>query len=393
MKPMQAGTGPVKQIVWVNLIFFALTTLGAVIGAPLYIARYGISLPEVLLFAFYMVVTGLSITVGYHRMYAHATFKANPIVHFFVLFFGAAAFEQSALKWASQHREHHLYVDTNRDPYSIKKGFFYAHIGWLIFWDHFIDFDNVKDLQKNRMVTLQHKYFEAWATLAGILTPVLIGALTGHALGALVFAVCCRITLVYHATFCINSVCHMFGKATYDIYSTAKDHWFVAMMTYGEGYHNFHHRFPSDYRNAVLWYQWDPSKWTIALLEKIGFAWDVKRVSRFRILEARLAAEHQRANDTLKVLSRHPALHAALDMFRERHRQLKQNLVNWEHAAKAHQAVLQAEVARHSQEIRKSAKVNLRIARRRFHDAHEQWTTLVNRHPLDLERVLVSALS
>ena len=121
---------------WVNITFFAVTTLAGVFGAPVYIYYYGIAATEVALFLFYFGATGLSITVGYHRLFAHATFKTNRVVRFFLLFFGAAAFEQSALQWSAQHRDHHRYVDTDRDPYSIRKGFFYAHIGWLIFWQH-----------------------------------------------------------------------------------------------------------------------------------------------------------------------------------------------------------------------------------------------------------------
>jgi len=113
--------------------FFAITTLLGVVGAPIYLYHYGISLSEVLLLVFYIAATGLSVTVGYHRLYAHATFKAHPVIHFLTLFFGAAAFEQSALLWSAQHRYHHQYVDTDQDPYNIKKGFFYAHMGWLIF--------------------------------------------------------------------------------------------------------------------------------------------------------------------------------------------------------------------------------------------------------------------
>src|SRR3989338_3286557 len=105
---------------------------------------------------FFMAMTGLSVTVGYHRLFAHVSFKAHPLVRFLVLFFGAAAFEQSALKWAALHRTHHQYVDTEPDPYNIKVGFFYAHVGWIMFWKHGVDYQNVKDLQKSRLLMHQH---------------------------------------------------------------------------------------------------------------------------------------------------------------------------------------------------------------------------------------------
>lgn len=377
--------------VWENIIFFAVTALVTLIGAPIYIHKFGISTPEIILFAFYMVATGLGITVGYHRLFAHVNYKASPIVRFLLLFFGAAAFEQSVLKWASQHRDHHQYVDTDRDPYSIKKGFFYAHIGWMIFWEHQYNFDNVKDLQKSPMIMHQHKYYMLWSIVAGILTPIAIGALTGHALGAFIFAVCTRLTLVYHATFCINSVCHMFGKATYDIYATAKDHWFVALMTYGEGYHNFHHRFPSDYRNGVRWYQWDPSKWVIAFLSRVGLTHDLRTVSRFQILHARLAAEHQRTRDLLETVKPHHSLKPAFEAFRQRYENLRHSLVTWERAAAEYQKLIRVEWDKRSHDFHEMAHQKMKDARAQFEIAHRQWDNLISQHPIDLQKYLLLA--
>ena len=286
---------PYRQNDWRNIIFFSITTLIAVIGTPWYLMNFDLTTFDVILFMFYIVTTGASITVGYHRLYAHATYKANWLVRFLLLFFGAAAFEQSALRWACQHRVHHKHVDTEDDPYNIKRGFFYAHMGWLIFWQHPTDFTNVKDLQKDKMVMHQHNHYKIWAFSAGIILPILIGAAVGHFWSALILAVCLRLTFVYHATFLINSACHMFGKATYDIHASAKDHWFIAFLTYGEGYHNFHHRFPSDYRNAVVWYQWDPSKWCIYALSLIGFTSDLKRVPVEAIARAKAKADEELA--------------------------------------------------------------------------------------------------
>jgi stearoyl-CoA desaturase (delta-9 desaturase) len=373
---MQSETNSVRSLVWENIIFFAVTTLIAVVGAPIYIYHYGISLSEWLLMAFFFAATGLGVTVGYHRLFAHRNFKASPLVRFLVLFFGAAAFEQSALKWASQHRDHHKYVDTDLDPYSIKKGFWYAHIGWLIFWQHKIHYENAKDLQESRLIMHQHKYYHFWAVAAGILMPLLIGALTGHALGALIFAVCVRLTFVYHATFCINSVCHMFGKATYDIYASARDHWFIALFTFGEGYHNFHHRFPADYRNGVCWYHWDPSKWLIALLARMGLVWDLKTMSKFRILEAKLAAENQTAQDFLKRMADHPQLALMHHRLSDQYQRLKDQLLAWEQAAKEYHGVLYERFTRRSAELRKGASEKMLAARRHFEDTRLQWKSL-----------------
>ncbi len=289
------GSKMIKANNWPVILFFAVTTAGAIIGAPLYIHRFGVSLSEAALLSFFVVTTGFAITAGYHRLFAHRTFKAGKFIQFLALFFGAAAFEQSALTWCSGHRDHHRYVDTERDPYSIKKGFWYAHIGWMTLWKQWPDYSNVKDLLQNKLVRHQHDHYVAWGVASGILLPVLLGALTGHALGAFVLSVCVRLTLVYHATFCINSVCHTFGKATYDVHSTAKDNWVTAFFTNGEGYHSFHHRFPTDYRNGVRWYQWDPSKWLIAVLAKLGMVWDLKRVDSLTILQTKKTVDIEKA--------------------------------------------------------------------------------------------------
>ncbi len=333
--------------------------MGALIGAPWYLQHFVLSLPEIILFWFFVFATGMSITVGYHRLYAHGSFKANRLVQFLVVFFGAAAFEQSALTWCSGHRDHHRYVDTDLDPYSIKKGFWYAHIGWMTLWQQKPDYNNVKDLLKDDLVMHQHNHYVWWGLVAGILFPIFLGALSGHALGALIFAVCVRLTLVYHATFCINSVCHMFGTATYDIDATAKDHWFVAILTNGEGYHNFHHRFPTDYRNGVCWYHWDPSKWVIAILGKLGMATGLKQTSMIQIFRARLAAQKTRVSRSLARAEVHSRAMRILDW---NYRILERKLQDWE----AHLAKAREDGLRTSRELEQRARQAFEARSRRW---------------------------
>jgi stearoyl-CoA desaturase (delta-9 desaturase) len=264
--------------------------------------------------------------------------------------------------WASLHRDHHRYVDTDTDPYSIKKGFWHAHIGWIFFWKHESTFENSKDLLKNKMLMHQHNNYLLWASGAGIILPVVIGAMMGHALGAFVFAVCARLTLVYQSTFCINSICHMVGTATYDPHSSAKDHWFVALLTNGEGYHNFHHRFPTDYRNGVRWYHWDPSKWMIALLSKMGLAWQLQKVSEFAIIEARLAGEKQRMHDELVQIQNEPHHHTMKEALQLQHENLVKHLKEWEASVKSYQAHISHE-----------ARVRMQKAQADYLHARSQW--------------------
>jgi stearoyl-CoA desaturase (delta-9 desaturase) len=372
----------IRKNLWGNIVFFAVTTLVGLIGTAVYIYHYGVTGSEIALCVFFVVITPLSITVGYHRLFAHAAYKTNAVIRFLLLFFGAAAFEQSALEWTSQHRDHHRYVDTDQDPYSIKKGFFYAHIGWMLFWHHETDYDNVKDLAKDPLIRHQHRYYMVWAILAGIVTPLFIGALTGHLLGALLMSVCLRLAVVHHCTFFINSICHMFGRSTYDIYATAKDNWFIAFLTFGEGYHNFHHRFAGDYRNGVRWYQWDPSKWIIALLGKTGLAWDLKRVSGFRILAAQLAGENRRVTDWLALVEKTMQFMTLDKVFKSQYDYLRQNLVNWEEAAKEYTTVLQRQVADYSEAVRESARQKLVEAQEQFELAHRSWNALLKQCPV-----------
>lgn len=370
----------VRKLNSVNLVFFIALPLIALIGLPWYAAQVGISCAEWTLFWVFVAATGLSITVGYHRLFAHRAFEANPLITFFSLVFGAAAFEQSALMWASQHRDHHRFVDTPQDPYSIKKGFWYAHIGWLIFWEHETDYSNVNDLSADPLIAHQHRYYLAWAVASGVLLPLAIGAATGHLLGAFLLAVAGRLTLVHHSTFSINSFCHTFGRATYDINATARDHWLVALLTNGEGYHNFHHRFASDYRNGVRWYQWDPSKWIILFLSSVGLARKLYRVPSHRILAAKLRAERLRVEQELAREARQET-NTLLEAVRERYARLKVVLLEWERWEAEYRRV-RALVSEKSESYRRTLREKAGKQRRAFRQGRRQWIAFINTNPL-----------
>jgi stearoyl-CoA desaturase (delta-9 desaturase) len=282
---------PKRKTKWAGVILFAVLILCGLIGTPFYIFRHGISTAEIALFSLYLFATGMAITVGYHRFFAHATYKTNNVIRFLLLFFGAASYEESALKWASQHRQHHQFTDTDQDPHNSKRGFWYCHIGWILFYKHCVNLDNVKDLQQNKLVMNQHKYYDVWALASGILLPMLIGYWIGHPLGAFLMAVCLRMLLVMNTAFLINSYAHMVGDNRYNNEESARDHWLGAVLTNGEGWHSFHHRFPNDYRNGIRWYHWDPTKWFIYLLARLGLAWDLKRTPEPQILACGVAAQ------------------------------------------------------------------------------------------------------
>ena len=197
------------------------------------------------------------------------------------------ALQNSVLKWSSDHRRHHRKLDTDEDPYSITKGFWHAHIGW-IFKNKDTLIDGVKDLQANPLVMFQHRHYYKIAITGAFLLPMLIGLYCGRPFGGLLWGGFLRVTMVHHFTFFINSLCHYIGKRPFLPDSTARDSWLMAFFTFGEGYHNFHHKFQWDYRNGVSWYAFDPGKWSIKALSWVGLTKEIRRVSEFNILQARL---------------------------------------------------------------------------------------------------------
>ena len=178
----------------------------------------------------------------------------------------------------------------------------------------------------------------------------------------------------------------MFGNATYDIYSTAKDHWFVALITNGEGYHNFHHRFPSDYRNGVRWYHWDPSKWLICSMAFLGMAWDLKSVSKFRIMEARLSAEKQRVRDWASQAHDATTFEKVYQNIHERYELLRGRLADWEKASKEYQTLLYGKLSEQSKSLKMALSEKRRSSKAVFREEREDWRRLV-RSPLEFAGV------
>lgn len=282
---------PTPKVRIVGIVFFIIIHLIAIAGTPVYLYHYDAHPVTWAMFWIYFLATNMAITAGYHRLFAHTTYKAHPVISFLMLFFGAATFEQSALKWASQHRQHHQFTDTDRDPYNIQNGFWYAHVAWILFWKHRVNYDNVKDLQRSRLVMHQHTWYSLWSVGGGMILPMAVGFAIGRPLEVFIIVLCLRLVIVMNSAFFINSFCHMFGSRPYDNSRSARDHWLGAILTNGEGYHNFHHRFPNDYRNGIKWHHWDPTKWLIFLLSKVNLARDLKRTPKQLIDEASRALQ------------------------------------------------------------------------------------------------------
>jgi stearoyl-CoA desaturase (delta-9 desaturase) len=224
------------------------------------------------------------------------------------LIFGACAFENSVLHWASDHRRHHKHTDHDEDPYDITKGFFWAHIGWILFkLNAEQPMDNVKDLRRDPLVRFQDKFYVLIAFVAGLIFPAVVGyfamgGMVGALAGFLVVGAL-RVVLVQQSTFFINSLCHCVGNQPYSTRCSARDSWIMALVTYGEGYHNYHHEFQHDYRNGVKPWNFDPTKWSIMLLHKLGLVSDLRRVATSKIVAAEMKEAQRKAEVRLAELA------------------------------------------------------------------------------------------
>ncbi|MDE1171020.1 MAG: fatty acid desaturase [Verrucomicrobium sp.] len=291
------GITKAHEINWTTTLFLFGTFLIAAVGTPLYLAHYGWSWFLFAFFLFMFSACAMSITLGYHRLFSHNAFKASWPVKIATLLFGAAAFENSVLMWASEHRRHHKHVDHDDDPYDISRGFWYAHMGWLFLrYTPEVPLDNVGDLRKDKLVMFQHTYIQRLAFLMGFIMPMAVGWFwNGWAgvLGCLIIVGFLRVVCVHHVTFFINSLCHTVGNQPYSAKCSAKDSWIMAIFTFGEGYHNYHHEFQHDYRNGVQRWQWDPTKWTIWLLHRLGLAENLRRVPNEKIMLAQIAEKER----------------------------------------------------------------------------------------------------
>ena len=266
---------------WNMVILLTMIPLIGVFGTVIYIYYNGVVWQEPLMFFVFWFLSGMGITMGYHRLFAHKAYKTNVFVEWLLMIFGSMALENTILKWCADHRVHHTKAETKEDPYSISEGFWHAHIGWIV--KNAPEGDRrvrgVRDLKEKSAIKFQNKYYFSIGIIVGFLIPLAIGFAYGRPIGAFLWAGFLRLTIVHHATFFINSMCHYIGRQTYDFKSTARDSWFVSWFTFGEGYHNYHHKFQWDYRNGVKWFAYDPSKWIIKGLSFFGITYDLKKVN------------------------------------------------------------------------------------------------------------------
>jgi len=279
-----------------NTVFLLGTLLVAVVGAPWYILTHGLGWPETLTFVLVWLAVGLSVTAGYHRLFSHKTYQAAWPVRLFFLIFGAGSLENSVLNWAADHRVHHAHVDEERDPYNIQKGFWWAHMGWIFFENPLAPSQSVvRDLLEDPLVVWQDRWYKTIGLGVAFGIPLLVGILTHNILGCLLIGGVCRVVFSHHTTFFINSLCHMIGTQPYSQEHSARDSGVMAVLAFGEGYHNYHHSFPFDYRNGIKAWHFDPAKWVIYLLSFVGLTSDLRRAPEAAVLKAKIELQFEAA--------------------------------------------------------------------------------------------------
>lgn len=275
------------KISWEAAIVVLVSHLAGIAGTILYGIYHGFTWATAIVGVVFLLLGTASVSQGYHRLFSHGTYEAHWLIRLFYAAFGAATFEGSVLKWCGFHRNHHLYSDTDLEPHNIKRGFWWAHIGWVLFRIPGKEmFGNVDDLRKDPILRHQDRWYALWAVVFGVVAPWGLGYVLGDPWGGLVIGSFLRIVLFHHITWGINSAAHTFGTQPYLKSTTARDCWWMALLTMGEGYHNFHHAFSFDYRNGVRWHNFDPSKWIIFGLSKVGLTRNLMRAPKETVDQA-----------------------------------------------------------------------------------------------------------
>lgn len=317
---------------WPAIIMFLISTIPVVTVLPWYGAKFGFDGFAWASFFVLWALNGMSITAGYHRLWAHRSYEASKPLQIFYMLFGAMALQNSILVWASSHRVHHRHVDdVDHDPYSAKRGLWFSHLGWMLrnYESGRQDFRNAKDLEANPIVRFQHKYYVPIAVGMNFGVPFLLGWAHGDIWGVLLLGGFLRLVVSHHCTFFINSLAHFWGSRPYTTENTARDNGVLALFTWGEGYHNYHHLFQWDYRNGIRWYQWDPTKWLISACKFVGLARSLKRVPEFQIRQALVERQLQKAEENLGQLQDHGRLATLRQSLETEVQHFKETLGHW----------------------------------------------------------------
>ncbi|WP_182899829.1 acyl-CoA desaturase [Microbispora sp. H10830] len=288
-----------------DLVVFALVVglpILAVIAAVPFAWGWGLGWTDIAIAAVFYVVSGLGVTVGFHRYFTHGSFKANRPLKIALGIAGSLSLEMSVLDWVAAHRKHHKFSDKEGDPHSpwrfgpgfksMCKGLLYAHVGWLFEVERVNRAKYAPDLLKDPDIMKLHRWFPPLAITSLLLPPVLGGLITWSWQGALTaffWGTLMRIGLLHHVTWSINSICHVFGEEVFESRDKSRNVWWLAIPSFGESWHNLHHSDPTCARHGALKGQIDLSAGMIRWFEKAGWAHDVRWPTPERLAAKRIA--------------------------------------------------------------------------------------------------------
>ncbi|KAK2461446.1 hypothetical protein APHAL10511_005909 [Amanita phalloides] len=269
-----------QEKIWWNSTLFLLSTHIAALLGLYYRPLNTIPKATLALAAIRWQIAQFGITIGYHRMYSHRAFRAGLGVRIMLAIMGTSALQGSIKWWSLRHRLHHRFTDDPvNDPYAATRGLLFSHIGWMFIkrkYERLNQMDQ-QDLASDPVVQFQHTYYVPLAVLTGVVLPALVGVCWNDAVGSFIYAGLVTTVINWHCTFLVNSLAHWNGLQPYSDENTSRGNLIIALLTSGEGNHNFHHTFPFDYRSEPSWLAWDPSKWVINLLWYLGLVTGLRK--------------------------------------------------------------------------------------------------------------------
>jgi stearoyl-CoA desaturase (delta-9 desaturase) len=267
-----------REISWTSSLWILLMHIGA------FFALYNFSKTNLIVaFVLYFITGCLGITLTYHRLLSHRSFAVPKWIERILTTCAALAMQGGPIKWCAQHRMHHSNPDTPLDPHNSRRGFFYCHMGWLLKYED--EFDNPEKLRKFARDINADPYYRWLETVTGQFLPQFVLAAALFAIGGIgmvLWAVCFRMVWLYHCTWLVNSATHFFGYKNYVNSDHSRNTWWVALLTFGEGWHNNHHAYQHVAEAGHKWWEFDVTMMVIRLLDLFGF---VTRINSIRAIK------------------------------------------------------------------------------------------------------------
>jgi stearoyl-CoA desaturase (delta-9 desaturase) len=255
---------------WFTAVVLALLHIGAV--AALFMFSWKALAVSVVLYYF---ATGLGISMGYHRLHTHRSYKVPRWLEYFFAICGTLTLEGGPIFWVATHRVHHQFSDMPGDPHSPRDGAFWSHMGWILWGE--TNHNNTRMMSKYAPDVAKHRFYvwlNNWHWVP--ITLLAAGLVAWGGLQMFLWAICFRVVFGLHVTWAVNSATHMFGKRRFDTRDDSRNTWWIAIFSFGEGWHNNHHAHPTSARHGLAWYEFDPSWLLIKVLKAIGMAKAIK---------------------------------------------------------------------------------------------------------------------